>query len=516
MQYDQGQGPADGDLVGKLFAGRFHLEGLLGVGGMGAVYRARHDVLQRRLAVKVIRRELAGDTGIVQRFRREARAASRIQHPNVVEIVDFGYSDGGQPYLAMELVEGEPLDRVLRRDGPFPVERALGVLAAVASALHAAHLRGVIHRDLKPRNIILSSAPQQDFVKVLDFGLAKLVGGDVGTYRLTEAGEIFGTPEYMAPEHCLDGDVDARSDIYSLGVLAFELLAGEPPFRGSPVQIIMGHVEGKVPALAELRDDLPAPVEALVTRCLAKDPQARFQSGEEFARAVEVLVGTPRRGTNTFGSPTEPVLAAALEPSVGSAAETLPPRAARVDALEELAFALRDRRLGDPQLSYGLAMLFEAHERRLEAEHGVWLAEAQLEARGQGLRRRELVLEQVLAQLLHELEELAGPQDVADLRDTMPTVEPDPEERWATRSLLDACVRNIEARLREISKHWDRQRGTIERELQRYRDALEQTREEEQQRAGELEERVLAALAEAHRPGEDLLALCRRAGLERR
>jgi serine/threonine-protein kinase len=209
-------------LVGTLFAGRFQIEAVLGSGGMGAVYLARHQGLGRPVALKVVRPGLLAEPAAVARFRREALAVSQIQHPNVVSVFDFGEDERGRLYLCMEYVRGPTLHELLAARGPMPLPRALNILLEAALALQAAHSAGVIHRDLKPSNIIVID---DCHAKVLDFGLAKIVSGELA-HSLTTTGKLFGTPEYIAPERCQDRPADARSDLYSLGVIAFELLAG--------------------------------------------------------------------------------------------------------------------------------------------------------------------------------------------------------------------------------------------------------------------------------------------------
>jgi len=270
----------DSSLIGTLFAGRFRIKSLLGTGGMGSVFLAHHEVLQRDLAVKVIRKGLLADLNIAARFRREARAASRIDHPHITYVFDFGHSDEGRPYIAMELVEGASLAEVLARDKPLSVQRVLHLLAQIADALAAAHASEVIHRDLKPQNIVVTThRGQQDFVKILDFGLAKIIGM-ASTGNLTRDGESFGTPEYMSPEQATCGAVDHRSDIYAFGVLAFEMLVGTVlfPFQGNLMEVVAAHVHKPPPLPSEAsgRDDVPPALDSMILRCLAKQPEDRY------------------------------------------------------------------------------------------------------------------------------------------------------------------------------------------------------------------------------------------------
>ena len=280
-------------LVGTLFAGRYRIESLLGSGGVGEVYLGWHEVLQRRIALKLIHASLQVDPKVLARFRREARAASTISHPGIPHIHDFGHAEDGRPYLVMDHVEGETLARVLRRLGALPVPRAVDLLVQITSALAAAHGAKVVHRDLKPDNVMLSPTEGgQDQIKILDFGLAKVLSSD--TAELTTEGSFHGTPEYLPPE-LIDGrEVDHRADIYSLGVLAYELLTGEVPFPGTLFQVLNAHLkkEPLAPSTRARRDDIPEALDRLVLRCLVKDPRQRFQSAEEVLEGLGQITPT--------------------------------------------------------------------------------------------------------------------------------------------------------------------------------------------------------------------------------
>lgn len=278
-------------LIGTLFAGRFRIEAVLGVGGMGTVYLAQHEALQRMVALKVIRADLEHAAEIAPRFRREARAASRVDNPHVTTILDFGEAPGGTAYLAMEYVEGPTLDRVLAQEGALAVPRALSILEQIAAALAAAHACSVIHRDLKPNNIVLATHNgTSDFVKILDFGLAKILDL-TSTSVITPLGHTYGTPEYISPEQAVDAPLDHRADIYGFGVLAFEVLTGEVPFTGSTTAVVTAHVRTPAPPPSRVRatDDLPAALDQIVLRCLAKDPADRFPRAEELLAALRAV-----------------------------------------------------------------------------------------------------------------------------------------------------------------------------------------------------------------------------------
>jgi serine/threonine-protein kinase len=278
--------------VGSMFAGRFRIESMLGRGGMGTVYRATHDFLRRVVAIKVLHPSLLGDPNVLGRFQREARAAARIEHPNVTRIVDYGHSEDGIPYLVMELLEADPLSKVILEQGPMPVARTINILVRIAQALGAAHAVGVIHRDLKPANVMLLDGDDPaDRVKICDFGLAKIVEPEEGDMALSAHGLGFGTPEYMSPEHCAGEPVDQRGDIYSFGLIAFALLCARPPFTGPPYEVTAAHVRKPPPSLFSVtgRTDIPDGLQQLVSRCLAKRPDDRFQSAAELVNALASL-----------------------------------------------------------------------------------------------------------------------------------------------------------------------------------------------------------------------------------
>src|SRR6185312_13381483 len=246
---------------GTLLAKRYRIARRLGEGGMGRVYEAEHLELGRRVAVKVMRRKYADQKAMVERFRVEARSASKIGHPNVVQVFDYGTTEAGEGFIVMELLDGAPLSEVIKQQGPMELSRALPILCEVATALRAAHDSGVIHRDLKPANIFLlrTNADERERVRVLDFGMAKLV--DITTDHaggLTQAGEILGTPEYMAPEQAVGGEIDRRIDVYALGCVAYEMWTGTPPFSGpNYVTVLAKHMDEKPRRLADARDTPP-------------------------------------------------------------------------------------------------------------------------------------------------------------------------------------------------------------------------------------------------------------------
>ena len=277
--------------LGVIFAGRFRLVQVLGQGGMGVVYLAEHAMMGRKVALKVLHETGQQDAKTISRFRREARAACRIDHPHVATIHDFGHDEGQVPYLVMEYVPGPSLADVVRREGSLPVPRAVNILVQVAGGLSAAHRCRVIHRDLKPDNVVLTTNDGfGDWVKIMDFGLAKIMDPEETT-GLSATGTVMGTPMYMSPEQVSGARVDPQADIYSLGVMAFELLTGKPPFTGAFQEVMRAHVHSDPPspAAASGRDDIPPDLEKLVLRCLAKKPQQRPAGADEVVSMLHAL-----------------------------------------------------------------------------------------------------------------------------------------------------------------------------------------------------------------------------------
>jgi serine/threonine protein kinase len=285
---------ATGDsLVGKVLGERFQVLSLLGQGGSGTIYRAEHTTLRRKVAIKVLHNELSRDDLAVERFRREATTVADIDNEHIVEIHDFGRAPDGRLYLAMELLEGETLDAVLAREKQLSVERTADILIQVGEALMEAHAIGYVHRDLRPRNIYLTTRrAKQNFVKLLDFGLAKLVEVEKDA-ESTSLGMTFGDPRYMSPEQARGDRIDRRADIYQLGCVAYEMLTGGPPFTGTRVFDILTKQVTETPSpLPEKRSGTPLWMEAAIAKMLAKDPENRFATT---SRMVEAL----RRGLET-------------------------------------------------------------------------------------------------------------------------------------------------------------------------------------------------------------------------
>lgn len=283
--------PPPASLVpGSVVAGRDRVLNPVGAGGMGTVYRAVEEPLGREVALKVISPGLARDPDVVERFRREAKAASALAHPHIVTVFDFG-QDGETLFIAMELLVGEGLDDVVRR-GPMPVARALPILRGISAALAEAHARGIIHRDLKPQNVMLTStSTQQDVARVVDFGIARMAKG--GGRTLTQTGVVVGTPGYVAPETFDGASPSPSSDLYALGVLAYELLCGTPPFPGvTPREILKAVLFGEPLPLRNFARDVPPALEVLVLALLARDPTKRPASAKDVDQALAAIPTT--------------------------------------------------------------------------------------------------------------------------------------------------------------------------------------------------------------------------------
>ena len=355
-------------LTSELFPGitirdKYLILDKVGDGGMGAVYRARHLAFNEIRALKIVHAGLMEDRGFIKRFRTEAIVARKLQHPNAVRIDDLDLTEDGRPFIVMEMVEGGNLKSLIGRVGVLPVARAVGITVQTAEALAAAHRLGIVHRDIKPDNILVSSAPDGgDLVKVADFGIAKVQEGgiDVGSgYTATRSGMIVGTPQYLSPEQAMGmhGDqIDGRADLYSLGIVLYVMLTGQLPFESdTPMGFLMHHVQTKPVAPHVIRPDLQIPraMSALLMKALEKDRDQRFGSADEMAHALRQLQpasqtvvyaagspvaskgfysspqnspyhGTPAQGASARPMPTPPRAQFAEAPGSGSLQQSLP------------------------------------------------------------------------------------------------------------------------------------------------------------------------------------------------
>ncbi|MCC7043095.1 MAG: protein kinase [Acidobacteria bacterium] len=329
----EGTSEAADPRVGQTLDGKYRLDSRLGAGGMGAIYKATHLMLDKQVAVKLIKPELVTSPDLVRRFQREARAAGNLNHPNIAAAYDLGQTPDGTLYIAMELVNGPSLKDVIRTTGPITVDRAVRIMRQVGSALALAHRHNIIHRDLKPHNIMLATDGRHEVAKLLDFGIAKTF--DDASTQLTATGFVLGTPQYMSPEQAAGRPIDGRSDLYSLGIILYEMLIGEVPFNdpSTPAVLVKHLTEVPAPPSRRRPDVAVSPeLEAIALRLLAKDPADRFQSADDFLSALPAETGTataivtPQYDRTVIlpppGSAASPTGYATTQPPMAAAAST--------------------------------------------------------------------------------------------------------------------------------------------------------------------------------------------------
>ena len=413
---------SDDPSLGKVIAGRYRLEARIGEGGMGIVYRARHVLIDRVVAVKLIRPDLRGETHLRAWMLREARAANRVDHAHIIDIHDIGETDEGELYLVMEYLIGTPLSSELAR-GPMPLHRAVDILEQMGAALSRAHDLGVVHRDLKSDNILLTArGGRKDFVKILDFGLAALAHDP----RLAPKGAVFGTPEYMSPEQARGEQAGPQSDLYALGVLFFEMLTGQLPFRASDRDTLL-EMQRSAPAPRpnSIRKDVSPVAERIVLRLLEKDPRKRYRDGHHVLEELKALQRSlPSVSWDKEGGEAAPVAPPPPPPPKSLGVTEWAARAGLFARMLARAFPSGN---APPEASAALTALWDvaakanglegeiaSHTRKLEA----------LERRGRALR----------AEIGRKVEELAQEESRA-LRDAAAYGE---EEESARRELTSA------------------------------------------------------------------------------
>jgi len=332
--------------IGKTLDGRYLIEDMLGKGGMGLVYKAKHAILGKRLAVKVLKEEVSRDEKVMARFRREAQSASAIGSPHICDVSDFGTMPDGSTYFVMEFLDGPSLATAMETERPMSTQRVCDISAQLCDALGAAHERGIVHRDLKPDNIhLVAAGGRKDFVKVLDFGIAKV--GDNADKKLTQAGQVFGTPHYMSPEQCAGREVDHRTDIYAIGVMLYEMVCGQVPFDSDNLMgVLTKHVyENPIPPREFPPPvDVPAGLEAIILKALAKSPDHRYQTMAEFKEDLVLCGqgGTPHAVMEGLGgvSGSTQVLNADALPHLATAVPGTPAPAGADDDGGKLPIAL--------------------------------------------------------------------------------------------------------------------------------------------------------------------------------
>jgi eukaryotic-like serine/threonine-protein kinase len=310
--------PKDPFIGREILGGEYQVLEKIGTGGMGSVYKASQPAMNRMVAIKILHPKLANRKDLTSRFRREARAMSQLSHPNTVKVFVYGeMEDDGSLYIVMEMLEGRNLNQTVRKEGPIPSDRAIPILIQVCGALQEAHDLGIVHRDLKPENIFLSrQGGINDYPKVLDFGLAKVTERQMqpGSIILTQEGMVFGTPEFMSPEQAQGKTLDARSDIYSLAVILYELLTGKLPFSAkTPMEYIQKHVTEPIIPLSERVADrqFPKGLDEVMARALSKKPENRFQTAAEFAEALRPFGGAAAQALPSL-RPDKPAASMAL------------------------------------------------------------------------------------------------------------------------------------------------------------------------------------------------------------
>ena len=286
-------------LIGFVLADRYVIEHLIGEGGMGRVYRARHIRMSRKFAIKVLFGDLSADGKARSRFSREAEASSRLSHPNVVSVVDFGETEEGLLYLVMDHIEGEELHRVVGKQAPFGTARTLNLLRQLSRGLGHAHERGLVHRDFKTENVLITRDGDDEIARIVDFGIAVVAEMKVPDQRLTTEGMVLGTPAYMSPEQSTGEEIDQRSDLFSLGVMIYEMLCGRLPFDGTPIAMAKANLAARVPAIAERVPGLRVDhrLEAIALQLMAKEPEDRFQSSADLLAHIDQVFGRTVRDT---------------------------------------------------------------------------------------------------------------------------------------------------------------------------------------------------------------------------
>ncbi|HEY7372697.1 MAG TPA: serine/threonine-protein kinase [Polyangia bacterium] len=302
--------PTDDPLIGKVLSDRYRIVRKIGEGGMGAVYQAEHALIEKKIALKILFQDLTRRPDLIARFLQEAKSASRIGHENVIDISDFGQSPDGLVFIAMEYLDGQDLGKLLRKNGAMSWERARPILMQIAKGLRAAHGNGIIHRDMKPENVYLVQREgRPDFVKVLDFGIAKIVNDDAGGPALTQTGMIFGTPEYMSPEQAQGSPPDHRVDIYAVGCIMYHMLTGSVPFTADNFMgILTKHLlEAPVPPRKRRPElEIPGEIEAICLHAMEKDRDKRYPDMDAFYRALGAAGDIAFEPSQVFAAPRLP------------------------------------------------------------------------------------------------------------------------------------------------------------------------------------------------------------------
>ncbi len=425
-------------LIGKVVAGRYRLEARLGEGGMGVVYRARHVLIDRVVALKLIRPDLRGETHLRAWMLREARAANRVDHAHIIDIHDIGETEEGELYLVMEYLVGIPLSQELAR-GPMPFPRAIDILEQMCAALARAHDLGVVHRDLKSDNIQLTQrGGRKDFVKILDFGLAAIARDP----RLAPKGAVFGTPEYMSPEQARGEEATPHSDLYALGVLLFEMLTGQLPFRSNDREALLEMQRTAPPPKPRaLRPDANAQGESIALRLLEKDPRKRFQDAHHLQEELKALQRSmPTQAWDVDSGGNEPIAPPPPPPPATAGVTEWANRAALFGRMVSRAFPQGNT---PPEVMQALSKTWDlaARANHLEGEVASFTRKLDsLERRGRALRAE---IGRKVEELAHEesrvlREAAADAEDVEKVRSELTVVD---KNALVTRQAADAALR---------------------------------------------------------------------------
>ena len=471
-------------LVGSLVGGRYRVGPLIGVSPVGATFLAEHEVLRRVFVVLMLRRELADDPRISMRFQREARLASRLIHPNIVSLIDFGIHGDGGLFLVSDHVPGQTLRQEVCRERSLPLLRTLPILIQIAEALDVAHRMSVVHRDLTPDNVLLAeSRRQEDVVKVGGFGLARILeSGTPSGPRISSRRELYGTPAYLAPEVLSGGPATARADIYSLGAIAYELIVGAPPFVGSVGEIMAAHATGVVPPPSEQRPQLrlPPALDALVTACLEVRPDHRLASVREVkaklqkvqrlvaAQAAQDVEGDTFSGWGAQGR-REPVAVDEAVDTTSSEVVGGQPDVERLDeqlvrVLRDIAEHLRDEGLGSAELTMTLGRLVRAEERVYAEEAELAVAEAQIRETEQTTEERAARLRYAVIQLTRELVRSGPGGEDQSLVGSAGEADP--------AAALDAQIEELEGQLMEVDGERHERLKLLEERITAHRERL--------------------------------------------
>lgn len=503
--------PAADVRLGSTVGGRYRIIAQLGEGGMGTVYLARHQTLGKLVAVKYLHDELAVDTGSVERFFIEAKAAARLDHSNIVSIYDFGRDQYGSYFLVMEYAEGKGLHEIIARNAPLEQLRVLAILRQLLSAVSAAHRASIVHRDLKPENIIVTRGRgEREVIKILDFGLAKVLGDKTANTPLTLEGQFIGTPAYVSPEQIRSNPLDGRSDLYSIGTIAYELLTGAPPFEGAHLTVLRNHLFKEPTPLSEnpRADGTDPRLAKLVMKLLAKKPKDRFPKADAvLARLDRIELRLNEELTVTATD--EPSLSFAIQgrrptPVVGADKS---PTAQEMEAdwilwespellleirrlsnlwhrrILELAEELWGKQRGRTETKVARASIRDLEERIATRETEIAIAHADLEALERKHRAEEVALRHRrldLAERLGKLQEALGP-DAYTARGRLSSVlgivheEPDTieineaeldgEKMWANLHQLNAGIEQIDRQHHRLQRDSDLARLELERKV---------------------------------------------------